>query len=230
MVPRDRRHRRAPRVRRSVGAMVRAEGLGPGGAHLVKAARAVDRPVVPRQERNKCLATALRADRGVHFALTASPTVADAEGSILLRDRAAARTTLGLVDQALLSVELLLTGGEDEVHPAVSTVDGLVGVHPTLCLLFARHGRALDGLLVPLPGRALSVRQVAGVEQLAERFAGDYTRGFKRCIDARQTLRPALNRPGPPPRGSWCRSAYSTCGTATAPRRWARYGASPPWP
>lgn len=129
-------------------------GLGPRGTHLVKAARAIDRPVVPWQERDEGLSTALRADRGVHLALTASPTVADAKGSVLLRNRAAARTTLGLVHQALLGVELLLAGGEDEVHPAVSTVDGLVGVHPTLCLLFARHGRALDGLLVPLPGRA----------------------------------------------------------------------------
>ena len=218
--------------RRGGGAPVcdgESRGLGPGGAHLVKAARAVDRPIVPRQERDKCLATALRANRGVHFALTASPTVADPEGSILLRNRAAARTTLRLVHQALLGVELLLAGGEDEVHPAVTTMDGLVGVHPTLCLLFARHGRALDGLLVPLPGRALSVRQVPGVEQLAGRFAGDYTHGFRKCIDPAR--HPAtLNRPGPLPRGSWCRSGCSTSGIATEPRRLARCGALPPSP
>ena len=161
-----------------------SRGLGPGGAHLVKAARAVDRPVVPWQERDQSLATALRTDGGVHLALSASPTIADAEGSVLLRDGAAARTTLGLVHQALLGVELLLAGGEDEVHPAVTTMDGLVGVHPTLCLLYARHGRALDGLLVPLPGRTSSVRQVAGVEQIGRAYsAQDYTHGFRRCID-----------------------------------------------
>src|SRR5579859_1733016 len=117
--------------------------LSGAGPHLVEAARAVDRPVVPRQERDERLATAFGADRGMHLALAAIPA-ADAEGSVLLGDRPTALAALGLVDETLLRIELLLTGAEDEVHPAVSAADGLVGVHPLPCLLCLRLRPGLD--------------------------------------------------------------------------------------
>ena len=68
------------------------------------------------------------------------PPLADAQRSILLGDGAAALAALGLVHQPLAGVELLLAGGEHEVHPAVATADGLVGVHPFQCLLSRTPG------------------------------------------------------------------------------------------
>lgn len=74
----------------------------------------------------------------MHLALAPATTASQAESAVLLGDGPAALAALGLVHQALAGVELLLTGREDEVHPAIATADGLVGVHPSLSLLFER--------------------------------------------------------------------------------------------
>src|SRR3990170_3350927 len=115
--------------------------LSGAGANLVEAVRAVDRSIVAREERHQGLAPALGADRGVHLALPPVPAAgADPQRTVLLGDGAAALATLGLVDEALAGVELLLPGGKDEVHAAVATADGLVGVHPSASCL-ARPAR-----------------------------------------------------------------------------------------
>ena len=76
-------------------------------------------------------------------------TPADAERAILLRDGTAALAALGFVDEPLLGVELLLAGAEDEVHPAVTAADGLVGVHPFPSLLCTRPDLGLDDRRAP---------------------------------------------------------------------------------
>src|SRR5688500_4174682 len=120
------------------------KGSGPG-ADLVEAVRAVHRPVVAREERHERLSAALGADGGVHLALApVGPSGADAEGAVLLGDGAAALAALRLVDEPLAGVELLLAAREDEVHAAVPTADGLVGVHLSQCLLFSHARSELD--------------------------------------------------------------------------------------
>src|SRR5687767_12886260 len=123
----------------------------------------------------------------MHLALAAPSAVADAQRTVLLCGRAAARTPLGLVEESLLGVELLLASRKDEVHPAVTAADGLVGVHPTHASCSHARTGALDGLLVPLPGRSACDR-LPGSSRLAGRFAGDDTRGYNECKDVWLTL------------------------------------------
>src|SRR5688500_11210804 len=142
----DMERRRRPQLRGGCNPTAGRESSG-AGADLVEAIRAVHRSVVAGEEGHERLSTALRAHRGVHLSLSAVAAVrgaTDAECPVLLCDRAAALATLWLVDQALAGVELLLASGEDEVHPAVSTADGLVGVHPSQCLLLSHVRPELD--------------------------------------------------------------------------------------
>src|SRR5687768_1430304 len=142
----DMERRRRPQLRGGCHPSA-GRGSSGAGADLVEAIRAVHRSVVAWQERHERLPAALGAHRRVHLALSAIAAVrgaTDPERPVLLRDRAAALATLWLVDQALAGVELLLARGEDEVHPAVSTADGLVGVHPSQCLLLSHIRPDLD--------------------------------------------------------------------------------------
>ena len=101
--------RHAERRRASAAPSLASGGSG-AGTHLVEAVRAVDRTIVAREEWHEGLSATLGADRGMHLALTAIPVASpsDPQGSILLCDGSAALAALGLVDQPLAGVELLL--------------------------------------------------------------------------------------------------------------------------
>jgi hypothetical protein len=91
----------------------------PGSSCLVEAAAAVDRAVIPRNERHHRVGSALRADNSVHLAGVASRSLPSACS-------AASGATLRLVHQTLLCKELLLAHREHELLCAVATLQGLV--------------------------------------------------------------------------------------------------------
>ena len=89
---------------------------------VLEALAAVDGTVVVRLERNLALLTAVGAGSVEHLAgrsLTA----------LSLTGVAAITASLGLVGEALLGVELLLAGGENEFASAILADNGLVSVH-----------------------------------------------------------------------------------------------------
>ncbi len=89
--------------------------------YSVIAGATVDRAVILGQEWHLCLSTALSANNGVHLSWSAF-------GSSTRTARRIAtccttgRTTTGLVHQPFLLVEFLLTGGEDEIITALTTL------------------------------------------------------------------------------------------------------------
>ena len=88
--------------------------------HLCKAIAAVNRTIISGLERHLCLAAAGSAGSGEE--LTGS-------ASIVLACVTASLAALGLVLEATLSVELLLTGGENELAAALFTSQFLIFVH-----------------------------------------------------------------------------------------------------
>ena len=110
---------------------MRAELLGPrrrskkialagyAGPHFLEARTAVDGAVQPRDEWHEGLAAAHSADDGAHLSVVTRRPLPPACCP-------AAGTTLRLVEQALLQVEALLAGGEDELHPTITACYGLV--------------------------------------------------------------------------------------------------------
>ena len=99
---------------------------------VLEALAAVNGTIVVRLERNLALLTAVCAGSVKHLAggsLTA----------LSLTGVAAITASLGLVLEALLGVELLLAGGENEFASAILADNGLVSVHciPLLFLCFA---------------------------------------------------------------------------------------------
>ena len=94
-------------------------GLRSGGAHLVKARTAVDRPILPRIEGHEGVCAALRANYLMHVTLNAPV-------ALLAFQRTARRAPLRIVLQTLQRVELLFSHGESEVRLAVSTLQVLV--------------------------------------------------------------------------------------------------------
>ena len=89
---------------------------------VLEALAAVDGTVVVRLERNLALLAAVGAGSVEHLAgrsLTA----------LSLAGVAAITASLGLVGEALLGVELLLAGGENEFASAILADNGLVSVH-----------------------------------------------------------------------------------------------------
>jgi hypothetical protein len=92
-------------------------------AHCGKALAAVDGTVVLGEEGNLRLRPALCAHSAVHFTRTIGGGPA---GFPIL---AAVLTTRGLVLEAALCVELLLTCGESELRPAIPANQRLVLIH-----------------------------------------------------------------------------------------------------
>ena len=74
-------------------------------SHLSKALAAVNRTIRLGLERNLCLAAAGSADSGVELTGTAGGVLASVTASL---------AALGLVLEAALCIELLLTGSENE--------------------------------------------------------------------------------------------------------------------
>jgi len=99
-----------------------SEGWLPAG---LEAGAAVDRPVVPRLERNTGRCAACCAHGIVHLALTAFGALA-AGGLLCVTAGLAA---LGLVLEALLCIELLFSGGENEFHATVTAYENFVFEH-----------------------------------------------------------------------------------------------------
>ena len=117
--------------------------FGAGGLPAVVAARlaarleavgAVDRLATCRDERDHGLAATAVADgrmhdavaaRGAAFGAVATASVATLAGR--LGGAPAVWAAAGLVGEALLRVELLLAGGEDELLATVTAGQGLVG-------------------------------------------------------------------------------------------------------
>src|SRR5579884_73512 len=104
-------------------------------AVVLEAARAVDRLVAARLERHRRGPAALGADRREHLARAAAVAgaaavaiVGRATTALRLARRAALRAAPGLVHVALLSEELLLALGEDELVPTISADQGFVDV------------------------------------------------------------------------------------------------------
>jgi hypothetical protein len=95
-------------------------------AHFLEAIATIDRLVISRQKWHLILFATFSAGNGMH--LTRS-TISPAGRNRLLAALAAIRAAARLVEQSFLLVELLLTGGEDEVLPAFSTLKGLVLDH-----------------------------------------------------------------------------------------------------
>src|SRR5690606_33562789 len=98
-------------------------------ANRLEAVGAVHRLVVPRNEGDHGVLAAVAADRRVHRALRAGAVAgvaAVAAPAGRLGRPAARRPAPGLVGAALLSVDLLLTGGAHELGAAVAAGQGLV--------------------------------------------------------------------------------------------------------
>lgn len=95
--------------------------MGLSSAALGEAALAVDWLVGARLERHGRFLAALGADHRIHLALTARRAGIDASPL-----GAAIRATAGRMIKALLLVELLLSGREDELRSTVTTHEGLV--------------------------------------------------------------------------------------------------------
>jgi hypothetical protein len=101
------------------------------GPHFLKAGATIDGSVEPRHEGYHGLAATHSADDGGQLAaVTRRP--------LPPTGRSTGGTTLRLVEQALLQVEALLPGGEDELRLTITANDGLV---------FQRQSRR-----PPLPG------------------------------------------------------------------------------
>ena len=92
-----------------------------------EAVAAVHGLIAARLEGNLGLLAAVGTDRGEHLALRAGIAVLRTEGCTALR--AAAR----LILEALLRIERLLRGAEDELLVAVATNEGFVLIH--ICIL-----------------------------------------------------------------------------------------------
>ncbi len=88
----------------------------------------VDRPVQARFERYFRLDATGGTDGRVH-SLAGASAASCAAPSILLSGCAAVWTSLGLIDKALVSEELLLAGTEGEIVATVGTLQLFVGVH-----------------------------------------------------------------------------------------------------
>jgi hypothetical protein len=89
----------------------------------LEALAAVDGTVVVRLEGNLALLAAVGADSVEH--LTGGSLLT----ALCLAGIAAITASLGLVGKALLGVELLLAGGENEFASAILADNGLVSVH-----------------------------------------------------------------------------------------------------
>lgn len=119
--------------------MVWCRGLPAAVAALLalrlEAVRAIDRLVVPRNERDHRLLAARAAGRRVHGALLATaaiPAAVSVRGAATRRIAAslvrapAIWAASGLIGEALLGVEFLLARGEDEIFAAVTAGQGLI--------------------------------------------------------------------------------------------------------
>jgi hypothetical protein len=92
---------------------------GDAGPHFLEAGATVDGPVQPGNKGYDSLAAAHGTDDGGHLSTVARRPLAPT-------GRSTARTTLRLIEQALLQVEALLTSSEDELHSTITTNYGLV--------------------------------------------------------------------------------------------------------
>jgi len=90
---------------------------------VLEALAAVDGTVVVRLEGNLALLAAVGANSVEHLACGSLLT------ALSLAGVAAITASLGLVGEALLGVELLLAGGENEFASAILADNGLVSVH-----------------------------------------------------------------------------------------------------
>ena len=86
---------------------------------LIETGAAVNRPVIPGQERHGCFSTALRADHRVHLTGIAPRTLATTGGST-------SRTSLRLVHESLFREELLFAYSEHELLRTVAALQGFV--------------------------------------------------------------------------------------------------------
>jgi hypothetical protein len=91
---------------------------------VAEAVVAVDGAVVARLEGNLAGLAALSANSLEHLASRSSALT-----TLCLASVAAIAASLGLVGEALLSVELLISGGENEFASAILADNGLVSVH-----------------------------------------------------------------------------------------------------
>ena len=101
---------------------------------VLEALAAVDGTIVVRLEGNLALLAAVGAGSVEHLA-------GGSLAALSLAGVAAITASLGLVGEALLGVELLLAGGENEFASAILADNGLVSVHciPLLFLCFLAH-------------------------------------------------------------------------------------------
>ncbi len=88
-------------------------------ADFVIAGAAVDRPIVPRQEGNRCACSAIGAYHGMHLSRGGTRALASPGCT-------ATGTALRLIQEPCLSVEPLLASGENEVDTTLSASQGLV--------------------------------------------------------------------------------------------------------
>ena len=128
-----------------------------------EAIAAVHGLIATRLEGNLGLLTAVSADRGEHLTLRAGIAVLSAEG------RTALRATARLVLEALLSVESLLRGAEDELLVAIATNEGFVLIH--ICILLKNRLTFTDWLSKPgLPVGARRQSKEAVIEMRNDGF------------------------------------------------------------
>ena len=115
----------------------------------MEAVATVHRLVAARIEWNFGNVPAVAARRLEHFARTSAAAFAHAHAAAVLRAhcfarRAAIRTTVGLVLEAFLLVELLFTGAKYELAAAIHTVQHFIYVHETRNSLDSAHGVDLE--------------------------------------------------------------------------------------
>ena len=87
--------------------------------YLIVARATINGAIIPGQERDLRLSTALSANYGVHLAWSALAMACTTWGCAA--SRAARRTTTRLIHQTFLLVELLFTGSEYEIVSALTT-------------------------------------------------------------------------------------------------------------
>jgi len=133
-VPNKELDRRNPsRVWRNAGGLPEAILLA-RCAHPLVAVTAIDRLVRARDEGNQRMGAAFRADSGMHLTLGTALAVVSglpvrpAQAHPLAPKGAATRAPPRLVHQPPARVELLLTGRENELIPALAALQNLVGI------------------------------------------------------------------------------------------------------
>jgi hypothetical protein len=95
-------------------------------AHLIVAGAAIHRAIILWQERDLCLCATLSTNYAVHLAWSALTSGHTSTATLGAACRTACWAASRLVHQALLLVELLLTGGEYEILTALTTPERFV--------------------------------------------------------------------------------------------------------